>query len=79
MTIFEAATAAMIQYGLDCGLLVAEGDTEGRVIPLSYPHPVRVLTAAADVIIGMRDLLRGDKRYALPRFGPCVVGEWYFS
>lgn len=76
------AVAAVLEDALDAGARVVAGDPNGDVIPIGrgqYAPTVRVLTAAIDYLWGWRDLLRGDKRYALPRFGPCVVSEWYFS
>lgn len=78
----NAAISVVLEDALEVGMRVAAGDPGGDVIPLGkgeYAPTVRVLTAAIDYLWGWRDLLRGDKRYALPRFGSCVVGEWFFS
>ena len=90
MTAISAAAGEIAQAALECGERVATLDTTGSAVTLDLyalglraatrrrVHPVRALTAAIDVLIGLRDFIRGPKPGLY--FGACYVAhdldEW---
>lgn len=84
----DRAAHEIAQAAIECGERVVENDPHGRcvstdlyqhglAVATKYKlHPVRVLTAADDLIRGLRDHLRGPKRVEHPPYCPWIYGSW---
>jgi hypothetical protein len=85
MTPTQRAAAVIAEEALDMGNDVALKDTAGSAVTRDLyalglcaatkenVHPVRALTAAIDVLYGLRDYVRGPKKGIY--FGPCYVAK----
>ena len=86
MSVHVAATE-LAQAFIEAGERVIDNDPQGRAVTTDLYahsltvatkhnlHPVRVLTAADDLIRGLRDHLRGPKLVRHPAYVPWVIGK----
>jgi len=85
---FDRAAHEIAQAAIEMGERVAELDTEGRCVTMDLyalglnaakrhkVHPVRALTAADDLIRGLRDYVRGPVVYRFGSFGREPLTEY---
>lgn len=85
----DMAAHEVAQAAIECGERVVENDPHGRCVTIDlYAHslsvatkynlsPVRVLTAADDLVRGLRDFLRGPKTSRFGMFGPTQLLNEY--
>ena len=90
MSAVDRASHEIAQAAIEMGERVATLDTEGRCVTTDLyalslaaatrhnVHPVRALTAADDLIRGLRDYIRGPKRVHYPNVTPWITGtsQW---
>jgi hypothetical protein len=83
----DRAAHEIAQAAIEAGERVVENDKEGRCVTTDLyalslneskrhlVNPVRALTAADDLIRGVRDYIRGPKRVDYPNVTPWIPGS----